>query len=116
LRVIYTVASESVQDMMINERPREFCSLRLNPSIDLHSFTYALMMLHWPKRKASVRKDVLHAGEGIMRGVTKASLWQKHKQHSNTCGNESVHSLCISSPRKVNYRTISNKVLSNQTS
>jgi len=27
LRVIYTVASESVQDMMINERPREFCSL-----------------------------------------------------------------------------------------
>lgn len=24
---IYTVASESVQDMMINERLREFCSL-----------------------------------------------------------------------------------------
>lgn len=46
-----------------------------------------------------------------MRGVTKASLYdKKHKQHSNTCGNESVHSLYTSFPRTVNYRTIGDVV------
>lgn len=84
--------------------PESFAISTKNPSIDLHSLTCMHLWckgLHLAKKKSISSQKCPSCRWGYNEGCNKSFLiWQKHKQHSNTCGNESVHSSYTSFPRK----------------